>query len=404
MALDLKSVARNQFTSRTNQVIRSGLTKVAGNILGSALGSASPANSPRLGFGGHGPFTPTMLNFPSDVGIDPAQGHYINFSIHKTTPAKVTAAEAVAKTGKMGKFSGELFGSRGSAAPDSAGLSAGAGGDQSVIGLDFKKMSSITANPLVGRGGASSESFNKKNSIRLRRNSTKRVGGIISLYMPPNISVSYNANYTDEPIGAVSELGLNAIEAFMQGAGSGTMTEDMAKTAGNNIMGGVTNAAKAAILATLNVIAPGARALYAIESGQILTPRLELMFNGMGRRSFSYSFVFIPRDLKESQIVEEIVKQFKMNMAADYKEELGTIAGMRTMGLPNIFKIEYMYHGAKNTHLNEIGYCALQNVEVSYGSDRFVSYEGGYPQTTKLTLSFTEMDIITKSAIKLDGK
>ena len=396
MALDLKSVARNQFTSRTNQVIRSGLTKVAGNILGSALGSASPANSPRLGFGGHGPFTPTMLNFPSDVGIDPAQGHYINFSIHKTTPAKVTAAEAVAKTGKMGKFSGELFGSRGSAAPDSAGLSAGAGGDQSVIGLDFKKMSSITANPLVGRGGASSESFNKKNSIRLRRNSTKRVGGIISLYMPPNISVSYNANYTDEPIGAVADTAMQAFDEW-------TKTGDVGAVTRKALEGG-TQAAKAAILGTINALAPGARALYALEKGQIITPRLELMFNNMGRREFSYSFVFIPRDQKESEIVEAIVKEFKSNMAADYKEEMGAIAGMRTMGIPNIFKIEYMYHGKLNTHLNTIGFCVLRNVEVSYGSDRFVSYEGGYPQTTKLTLSFSEMDIITKTAIEQDGR
>jgi hypothetical protein len=377
-------------------VIRSGLTKVAGNILGSALGSVSPANSPRLGFGGHGPFTPTMLNFPSDVGIDPAQGHYINFSIHKTTPAKVTAAEAVAKTGKMGKFSGELFGSRGSAAPDSAGLSAGAGGDQSVIGLDFKKMSSITANPLVGRGGASSESFNKKNSIRLRRNSTKRVGGIISLYMPPNISVSYNANYTDEPIGAVADTAMQAFDEW-------TKTGDVGAVTRKALEGG-TQAAKAAILGTINALAPGARALYALEKGQIITPRLELMFNNMGRREFSYSFVFIPRDQKESEIVEAIVKEFKSNMAADYKEEMGAIAGMRTMGIPNIFKIEYMYHGKLNTHLNTIGFCALRNVEVSYGSDRFVSYEGGYPQTTKLTLSFSEMDIITKTAIEQDGR
>jgi hypothetical protein len=395
MALDLKSVARNQFTSRTNQVIRSGLTKVAGNILGSALGSVSPANSPRLGFGGHGPFTPTMLNFPSDVGIDPAQGHYINFSIHKTTPAKVTAAEAVAKTGKMGKFSGELFGSRGSTGTGRSPQT-GSGGDQSVIGLDFKKMSSITANPLVGRGGASSESFNKKNSIRLRRNSTKRVGGIISLYMPPNISVSYNANYTDEPIGAVADTAMQAFDEW-------TKTGDVGAVTRKALEGG-TQAAKAAILGTINALAPGARALYALEKGQIITPRLELMFNNMGRREFSYSFVFIPRDQKESEIVEAIVKEFKSNMAADYKEEMGAIAGMRTMGIPNIFKIEYMYHGKLNTHLNTIGFCALRNVEVSYGSDRFVSYEGGYPQTTKLTLSFSEMDIITKTAIEQDGR
>ena len=114
--------------------------------------------------------------------------------------------------------------------------------------------------------------------------------------------------------------------------------------------------------------------------------------------------MFIPRDLNESVAVENIVHEFKKNMAADYKETMGNIAGMRTMSIPNIFKIEYMYHGELNTHLNTIGFCALRNVEVSYGSDRFVSYEGGYPQQTKLTLSFSEMDIVTKTAIEQEGR
>ena len=163
-------------------------------------------------------------------------------------------------------------------------------------------------------------------------------------------------------------------------------------------------AGRAAILGAINAFAPGARALYALEKGQIITPRLELMFNSMGRRAFSYTFVFIPRDLNESVSVEKIVKAFKLNMAADYKENMGAIAGMRTMSIPNIFKIEYMYQGGLNTHLNTIGFCVLRNVEVSYGSDRFVSYEGGYPQTTKLTLSFSELDIVTKTAIEQEGR
>ena len=83
MALDLKSVVRNQVASRTSRALKGGLTKVAGNILGSALGSASPTNAPFIGFGGNGPFAIKMLSFPSDVAGDPRQGHYINFSIHK---------------------------------------------------------------------------------------------------------------------------------------------------------------------------------------------------------------------------------------------------------------------------------------------------------------------------------
>ena len=46
MALDFKNIAANQAAARTNRILRSGaLTKVAGNILGSALGSSSPVNS-----------------------------------------------------------------------------------------------------------------------------------------------------------------------------------------------------------------------------------------------------------------------------------------------------------------------------------------------------------------------
>ena len=395
MALDLKSVVRNQVASRTSRALKGGLTKVAGNILGSALGSSSPTNTPFIGFGGAGPFAIKMLSFPSDVAGDPRQGHYINFSIHKTTPAKVTASEALSKTAAINATQFELFGGMGVPdSPGSGGLSAraGTGGDAKIVGADVTKIGQ-TFNP---QAAADKRGLNKTNSLRLQRNATKQIGANISLYMPPNISVTYNANYTDEPIGAVAELGLAAMDAFTKGASREQIASDF--------LGGATQAGRAAILGANNAFAPGARALYALEKGQIITPRLELMFNSMGRREFSYTFVFIPRDLNESVAVENIVREFKSNMAADYKEDMGAIAGMRTMSIPNIFKIEYMYHGQPNTHLNTIGFCALRNVEVSYGSDRFVSYEGGYPQTTKLSLSFSEMDIITKTAIEQEGR
>jgi hypothetical protein len=397
MALDLKSVARNQFASRTSRGIQSGLTKVAGNILGSSLGSTSPVSQSIIDVMDVGPFDTKKLSFPSDVATDPAQGHYINFSIYKTEPAKVTASNALGKTAKINAAQMELFGGMGSAAPTNwtpgvSHASTAAGGDQAIIGAD-KKMMEPLAN---SQRFTDAKDISKTNSIRLQRNPTKSIGTNISLYMPPNISVSYNAGYTDEPIGAVAELGMNAIDLFMEGTNPGEITREL--------MAGGTQAARQAILTSINAVAPGARALYALEKGQIITPRLELMFNSMGRREFSYAFVFIPRDQNESIAVENIVREFKSNMAADYKENMGNIAGMRTMSIPNIFKIEYMYHGALNTHLNTIGHCALRNVEVSYGSDRFVSYEDGYPQTTKLSLSFSELDIVTKTAIDQEGR
>jgi len=384
MALDLKSVVRNQVASRTSRGLKAGLTKVTGNILGSALGSASSSAAAslsnfNLGFADSGPFSTKMLSFPNDVAGDPAQGHYINFSVYENTPAKVSAGEVSKKVNKLSNLL------------DTDVLDLQGGGDQYIADLEGAAKRSLERDILAG-SRTGNQKINRQNSIRLRRNPTNRIGGIISLYMPPNISVSYNANYTDEPVGAIAETGLAVVDAL----DSKNPGEEITKA----IAEGGTQALRQHILGLLNAPFAGARALYAIQQGQVITPRLELMFTNMARRNFSYTFVFIPRDLRESISVEDIVKEFKVNMAADFDEGRGTIAGMRTMGIPNIFKIEYMYQGGKNAHLNEIGFCALRNVEVSYGSDRFVSYEGGYPQTTKLTLAFTELDIVTRTMIK----
>ena len=39
-------------------------------------------------------------------------------------------------------------------------------------------------------------------------------------------------------------------------------------------------------------------------------------------------------------------------------------------------------------------------MDVNYGGDRYVSYEDGAPQTTKISLDFTEMEIITRDKIE----
>jgi len=59
-----------------------------------------------------------------------------------------------------------------------------------------------------------------------------------------------------------------------------------------------------------------------------------------------------------------------------------------------------MYKSGPNPFLNKISTCALENMEVSYGADRFVAYERGVPQTTKISLKFKEMEIITKTQIE----
>ena len=59
-----------------------------------------------------------------------------------------------------------------------------------------------------------------------------------------------------------------------------------------------------------------------------------------------------------------------------------------------------MHKSAENQYLNKISTCALESMDVNYGAERFVAYEGGVPQTTKITLKFKELEIITKKQIE----
>ena len=119
------------------------------------------------------------------------------------------------------------------------------------------------------------------------------------------------------------------------------------------------------------------------------------MFEGIGRREFSYEFTFIPKSEDEAATIKKIVYQFKFHMASKYADD-GTF---REMEIPSFFNIKYMHKGSENTHLNRISTCALEGLDVSYGADRFVAYEDGVPQTTKISLKFKEMEIITKTQI-----
>ena len=212
--------------------------------------------------------------------------------------------------------------------------------------------------------------------------------------MPPNVQVSYESKYADQTIGVLAETGYEVIKSFMRGKG----TKEAMTNAVTAAFEGGEEAIRQMTLAAVDLAAPGAKALFAIERGKVITPKMELMFEGIGRRNFSYVFTFIPKSAIEAKAVHNIVWNFKYHMAANFVG--GGQHADREMDIPSLFDIQYMYIGGKeNRNLNKIGTCALTKVDVEYGGDKYVSHEGGVPQTTKLSLNFTEMEIITKDHI-----
>ena len=68
--------------------------------------------------------------------------------------------------------------------------------------------------------------------------------------------------------------------------------------------------------------------------------------------------------------------------------------------MPNTFDIQYMYNGKDNSYLHKISTCVLETMSVSYGGDRYKTFEananGAPPVEVQITLAFKEMDLITR--------
>ena len=303
-----------------------------------------------------------ILSYPESVSSDPMQGHYIIFEILTQNKAELTTAKLVQK----------LLQER------QRELEAGMFGDPGNVGVDK----------------------NKPNSLSVAHQATTRLTTVIALYMPPSVSVEYKMNYNEHEIAAAAE-GANAIVNALSGGNWSGAGWDALKTVGS--MGA--NIGKTFVDNMPGMA--GTSSVLEIHAGSIMTPRMELMFEGLSRRNFSYNFVFLPKSVKEAETVEEIVKLFKFHAASDYGGALsgafGGADGVRTMTIPDLFDIKYMHiDQGLNKHLNKIKTCVLSNISVEYGAERYTAYADGRPQVTKLALSFTELELITKTYIK-DG-
>ena len=317
------------------------------------------------------------LAYPLNVESDPQQGHYITFYVRVTDPAKLKAfKKAKANVAEVEK---KLAHTRG---PLDKRSGASFISDQQLD--QYKSDKALVEQNQQGESGV------KQNSIVLKSQPSIRLKGAISLYMPPSVQVSYETKYGEQEIGFLAEGGYEIIKQFQAGA----RTKDVAMKGLNTLELG----AKKAILKTLDVAAPGAGALFALDEGRVITPKMELMFEGIGRRNFSFTFNFVPKSAQEAEVVQKIVLMFKTHMAADYAGQ--GASGTGSMSFPDKFDIEYMHMGKLNTNLNKISTCALTKMDVQYGGDRYVSYADGVPQTTNLTLNFTEFEIITRDHIK----
>ena len=314
------------------------------------------------------------LQYPSDIGTSAQTANYILFTTYKRTPAKMDFS----KDPKIAEMT---------AVADSV-----EGVDQKGAAEIRDKIEKRKKRLYTAHGAETLKRTPGDTSLHMRQGHTKS-GTTIALYMPPSVNAKYNIPYDDKPIGFMSE----AIYSFIKDVQAGASWDQAAKQNAGPVGTGLTRMG----LGFLDAAIPGTKDLAAMERGTIIAPRTEVMFQGISKRTFSFSFTFIPKSEDETKTIDKIIYEFKRAMTPAFKNE--ATGNVRELNFPEMFSIAYMHQNVENQYINKIGRCFLESCDVSYGGERFVTFEpnekGAPPNKITMALSFREIEIVDQAKI-----
>ena len=211
---------------------------------------------------------------------------------------------------------------------------------------------------------------------------TTTISDSIILYTPPiGTKFDYKVNFEGMDTGIAGQL---------LGLLDGKDKLAKLKDAGGAFLEGITAAA-------LEIVVPGFGGARDKRRGKSVNPKKEMVFTGVPFRNFSYPFEFAPKNEQEKDDVQKIISILKFHMMPEK-------FGPGFLLAPSEFQITYMYKDGPNMYIPKISRCALTDMSVDYSPEGvFTTFKGddkgAAPVLTKMELSFTEMEIMTKETI-----
>jgi hypothetical protein len=219
---------------------------------------------------------------------------------------------------------------------------------------------------------------------------SKRMKTAIALHVPIDLNIKYGMQYEEATVAGASALFAAA--------------ENTGKVFVGNPATGVAGAAGAAasfgagqlVNGAIGEIS-GASALGKL-SGVAGNPKKEQLFKNVDHRSFTFSYMFFPRDEKEAEAIREIIHTFKLHMHPEYKDAYHFL-----YIYPSEFDIYYYQNGKENMNLHRHTSCVLTDMSIMYSPQGvFTSFDNGMPTQINVQLTFRELAVLTKETIK-DG-
>lgn len=287
-------------------------------------------------------------------------------------------------------------------------------------------------NKIAGGGGLTTQLLNPMIG---KLKAQKDILSTISMYMPDSLNVDYNLSYTESSLQEIFGAGkfLGGAVADFAAANRGSWAD---KSNFTNLYGkGLAVAASTAVSGKFGPLGPGNDfgTFVGNATKTVLNPQVQLLFKGVGLRTFQFEFTFTPTSSKEAQMVERIINAFQFYSAP-------ALLGKSEQFLqpPQVFDINFAFTGgsgvanAVSSFFKNIGTniltsqvsgaifgssqidaksnpakiykiyhpCVLKDISIDYAPNGWAAYADGQPVQSRMTLTFQETDIVTKKDIR----
>ena len=128
-------------------------------------------------------------------------------------------------------------------------------------------------------------------------------------------------------------------------------------------------------------------------------PYKEQTFQGVGFRSFDFTFALRARSDHDVKEIQKIIRSFRAHSKPTFETAKGGV-----FAYPKEFRIEYLTLDEEdayvtNKYLPEIKYCVCTSVNTNFTQQGWRSFEGGAPVDISLQLTFQETEIITSEDV-----
>lgn len=223
--------------------------------------------------------------------------------------------------------------------------------------------------------------------INRSKDESQNIIGSVALPIHPTISDTNVVNWQEQTFDWKDNMfGKISLGAILGGTGG-------AEEAAAGVAGDITKnseAYKTAVAVAAAKAAVGGNSNFLTKTtGAIVNPNAELLFNGPGLRTFTFTFSLSARDDQEAISIRKIIRFFKQGMAARRAKSSLFLKS------PNTFGIKYYHNGKEHPWINKIKECALQNFSVNYTPlGNYATYHDGSMVQYDLTMNFGELDPI----------